>query len=142
MMAFARAMRVLVAVSAATVTAACSFATYASGKSPDIPAAASAADAQVIASGSGENAYVDGSGAHWYVVSRDGSDGATVLVVALDFGNEQARDEAFRQIQYSSRRLPYAVVLTYGDAVVKIGRIQDRGLVGDLVQAMEDAGAK
>ena len=142
MMAFARAMRVLVAVSAATVTAACSFATYASGKSPDIPAAASAADAQVIASGSGENAYVDGSGAHWYVVSRDGSDNATVLVTVLDFSNERARDGAFRQIQYRSRRLPYSVVLTYGDAVIEIGRIHDGGLATDLAEAMRDAGAR
>ena len=109
---------------------------------PDIPSLAGAAGGEVTAQGTAPNRHPGGAEASWYVVSRAGTQEEDLLVGVLPFESREARDAAFTRMQHQANRLTHSVVLTWGDAVVRISRIRDRGLLGDLVRELETSGAR
>lgn len=138
-----RRLAAVLAMGAALVVllGACGHAGFAATATPDIAKVAEAAGASVTASGQAENRYPGGTGATWYQVARPGAAGG-VLVGVLSFDSAAARDGAYAKVQFrANRRLPAAVVYTWGDAVVQITQIHNWSLLQDLATAMEDAGA-
>lgn len=131
----------LIAVGVLALSLAACGGTDFSSASPDIPAAVGAAGGEVTAEGTAPNLHAGGREATWYTVSRPGSSVEGLLVSVLPFDSREARDAAFSRIRYGMRRLATTVVYAYGDSAVVISQIRDWGLLEDLDDALEEAGA-
>lgn len=130
-------------LAAAAALAGCGRAEFQAGSPPDVPAAVERAGMAVLDQGTAKNYYPGGDEARWYVVGRQGSEQPVAVVSVLTFDTRQARDAAARELDSASRRgSRMDGVYTTGNAVVRVNRITDKGVVRELDRIMREDGMK